>query len=243
MRCFGRLETRTLPEIEDGVPLTRKRVRKPVPAAFSEIVRLFSKQLSLGSLCIRDRDFTPSIYRRWKSGVNCWNERGTPCTSVGRVVVNPSGVSVFHHSLVKHVVVEVVLELVHVQTNGGGIGMKVFVFELILMGKQLFVHLPERSLSGCSLRRHTGLLGVGVAQAKGQMPKDVSERGLISVFLFSNLQDSLKVPVNLPTRRTLIVPILHDGHWGIRGPVDVIVRAYGRMKRIGFVAQSETPSI
>src|SRR5437763_12643018 len=80
------------------------------------------------------------------------------------------------------------------------------IVERPLMLKEVVMHLPELLLSGGSFRGLRGMLSMRVALGQGEVPKDKAHP--------QTSLDLLDDGIGLPTIRTLIIAVFHQGHRG-----------------------------
>ena len=71
--------------------------------------------------------------------------------------------------------VDIAEELLDVEAEASGVAGEVLELELVLVGEEQVVHLPEPALRGGSLRGGGGELGMRVHVRKRQVPEDVPQ--------------------------------------------------------------------
>src|SRR6266571_1109212 len=82
------------------------------------------------------------------------------------------------------------------------------IVELLLMLKEVVMHLPELLLDGGSFRGLRGMLSMWVALGQGKVPKDKAQP--IPQTSLNLLDDG----IGLSTIGTLIIPVFQQGHRG-----------------------------
>src|SRR5256714_2585183 len=98
------------------------------------------------------------------------------------------------------------------------------IVERPLMLKERVMHLPELPLDGGSFRCLRGMLSMRVALCQGKVPKDKAQP------IPQTSLDFLDDGIGLPTIRTLIIAIFHQGHRGGCWSLLVIALAHRQCK-------------
>jgi hypothetical protein len=86
-----------------------------------------------------------------------------------------AGLHVLLHALQINVVADLVLVTGHVQADLRGVLEQMFVFEVLLVGKQQLIHGPELALRAGGFGGFGGHLGMGVHFAQREVPEDKAQ--------------------------------------------------------------------
>src|SRR2546421_12261183 len=98
------------------------------------------------------------------------------------------------------------------------------IIECLLMLKEVIMHLPELLLGGGSFRGLRGMLSMRVALGQGKVPKNKAQP------IPQTSLDLLDDGIGLPTIRTLIIAVFHQGHRGGCWSLLVIALAHRQCK-------------
>src|SRR5258708_2537980 len=82
------------------------------------------------------------------------------------------------------------------------------IIKSLLMLKEAVMHLPELALSGRRFRGLCRMLSMRMGLGQGKIPKDKAQP------LPQSELDLLDDGIGLPTIRTLIIAVFHQGHRG-----------------------------